>query len=78
MAQYCRFCANCQISEMSGGAFCAIKEKEIAESTAKHVNKCKHYEECQLDGYEKDFFGESKLVHRKSRKAFKGQMEMEV
>lgn len=68
MAQYCRFCTYCTISDMTGGAYCDKKQKEMSESTAKHTNKCKDYEEHPLGGYGKDFYGEKKLVSRKPKK----------
>lgn len=68
MGQYCRYCANCLISESNGGAHCCVKKKDIAESTAKHVNHCKDYELVQCDEKEyMDFFMESIYTPRKEK-----------
>lgn len=69
MGQYCRYCNNCQISERNGGAYCCIKDKDIAESTAKRINRCDHYKlvNCNENEY-MDFFMESIYTPRKEKK----------
>lgn len=74
--QYCRYCGNCQISEMNGGPHCEVKDKGIAESTAKSVNICKDYVFIGGEDYKPlnneedyylDFFAEKPYQPKKDR-----------
>ncbi len=40
MKQYCRYCANCVYGDF---VYCCEHKKEMSESTAKTVNKCKDF-----------------------------------
>ena len=40
MKQYCRYCANCFYGDF---VYCWEHKKEMSESTAKAVNKCKDF-----------------------------------
>lgn len=48
MKQYCRYCANLVTGN---GTYCTHKNKEIADSTAKAVNKCKDFAFCAIDAF---------------------------
>lgn len=46
MKQYCRYCSNASYGDV---VYCHIKQDTINESTAKRVNKCKHFEFNEMD-----------------------------
>ena len=48
MKQYCRYCAHLCAGN---GVWCAAKNTELRESTAKSVNKCKDFEFCEIDAF---------------------------
>lgn len=48
MAQYCRYCNNLVTGN---GIYCTVKDKIIAENTAKATNKCKMFEFNHIDAF---------------------------
>ena len=62
MRQYCRYCNNLVTGN---GIYCCAKNINIAESTAKSVNRCKEFELNTMDA----FFETSGYKPRKTKTA---------
>lgn len=48
MKQYCRYCAN---FVTGNGSWCEAKQKNISDSSAKTINKCKSFVFCEIDAF---------------------------
>jgi len=48
MKQYCRYCTHLVTGN---GIYCTLKNKTMAESTAKSVNHCKEFELNKMDAF---------------------------
>ena len=48
MKQYCRYCNNLVTGN---GTYCTVKNKVIADSTAKSINHCKEFEFNEIDAF---------------------------
>lgn len=48
MKQYCRYCSNLVTGN---GTYCSVKNKTMADSTAKSLNHCKSFEFNEIDAF---------------------------
>lgn len=48
MKQYCRYCAHLYTGN---GTWCSEHKKEMSDTTAKRINKCKDFAFCEIDAF---------------------------
>ena len=75
MKQYCRYCS---YLVTGNGTYCTVKNKEMADSTAKSVNHCKEFDFNEMDAFfETDGYKPRKPKQNKSKGIIFEQLEME-
>lgn len=75
MKQYCRYCIHLVTGN---GTYCTAKEKELADSTAKSVNRCKMFCYCGIDAFDETKGYKARHIEPTVDEIGKNQMAMEV